>query len=279
MRLNGDALSDLVILREGQPAPTVITTAAASIIEVINTDDSGKGSLRQAILDANASPGADEIRFNIAGAGANNLLNFPSLTAAVLAPDGSEETLITGSLNSEPGGLFLVAFFENETPDSSGFGEGERFLGAILLGTDQQGNAQFSFKVVERLRVGSFISAITFKPFGGDTSEFSKTIAVTDEVADVSVSLNASPSVTPGQKLNLTIALTNNGPKAADGVVVRIDDDSIGFAPIAAGASVTVEKRSALTAEWPTEQSSPSAPRFRVRPSILIRPTTPRPSR
>lgn len=36
---------------------------------VTNTNDSGPGSLRQAILDANASPGDDDIVFNIAGAG------------------------------------------------------------------------------------------------------------------------------------------------------------------------------------------------------------------
>jgi hypothetical protein len=36
---------------------------------VTNTNDSGPGSLRQAILDANANPGPDVIEFNIAGAG------------------------------------------------------------------------------------------------------------------------------------------------------------------------------------------------------------------
>jgi len=34
---------------------------------VTNTDDTGPGSLRQAILDANAAPGDDEVRFDIPG--------------------------------------------------------------------------------------------------------------------------------------------------------------------------------------------------------------------
>src|SRR5688572_8562574 len=41
--------------------------------EVTSTDDSGAGSLRQAILDANASPGADTISFNLAASDARHL--------------------------------------------------------------------------------------------------------------------------------------------------------------------------------------------------------------
>ncbi len=38
-----------------------------STFEVLNLNDSGAGSLRQAILDANGAPGADLINFNVAG--------------------------------------------------------------------------------------------------------------------------------------------------------------------------------------------------------------------
>jgi hypothetical protein len=65
MRLNADALSDLVILRSGNIAPTVVKTAAAATFIVTNTEDSGVGSLRQAILDANSNPGTDRIEFSI----------------------------------------------------------------------------------------------------------------------------------------------------------------------------------------------------------------------
>ncbi|HEX7773202.1 MAG TPA: hypothetical protein VF435_12325 [Pyrinomonadaceae bacterium] len=40
---------------------------AATTFVVTNANDSGPGSLRQAILDANANPGADVINFNITG--------------------------------------------------------------------------------------------------------------------------------------------------------------------------------------------------------------------
>ena len=48
------------------------TYAAAATFTVSNTSDSGAGSLRQAILGANAAPGADEITFSGTGATADN---------------------------------------------------------------------------------------------------------------------------------------------------------------------------------------------------------------
>ena len=45
----------------------VAKPAAASTYTVTNTANSGAGSLRQAILDANGHSGADDIVFNISG--------------------------------------------------------------------------------------------------------------------------------------------------------------------------------------------------------------------
>ena len=57
-----DALSDLVILRNGPSLPTVFMTPAPMTFTVTNTNTIGPGSLRQAILDANANPGAASTR-------------------------------------------------------------------------------------------------------------------------------------------------------------------------------------------------------------------------
>jgi hypothetical protein len=46
---------------------------AAATFTVVNTNNSGAGSLRQAILDANASAGFDTIAFNIPGAGVHTI--------------------------------------------------------------------------------------------------------------------------------------------------------------------------------------------------------------
>lgn len=55
------------------------TTAA--VLTVTNTNDSGIGSLRQALIDANAAPNANEIRFNISGTCPR------TITLASLLPD------------------------------------------------------------------------------------------------------------------------------------------------------------------------------------------------
>lgn len=59
---------------------------AAATFTVTNTNDSGAGSLRQAILGANATPGADAIRFAIPGSGVKIISpasTLPTITEAV----------------------------------------------------------------------------------------------------------------------------------------------------------------------------------------------------
>ena len=55
-----------------------------------NTDDSGPGSLRQAILDAEAAAGADTIAFAIPGAGVH------TITPLTLLPIISQPVTIDG---------------------------------------------------------------------------------------------------------------------------------------------------------------------------------------
>ena len=81
------------------------TAAPSAIFTVTNTNDSGAGSLRQAILDANAAPGADTINFNIPGSGVNTitpLTTLPIITGPVTIdgysqPGSSVNTLASGS--------------------------------------------------------------------------------------------------------------------------------------------------------------------------------------
>src|SRR5262249_8362097 len=58
---------------------------APAVFTVSSTADSGEGSLRQAILDANAPPGADQIRVSLTGPSATvHLLSaLPEITETV----------------------------------------------------------------------------------------------------------------------------------------------------------------------------------------------------
>ncbi len=89
MRLNSDALNDLIILRSGSTAPTAIVSAPAVTFTVNSTADPGAGgcdaaecTLREAITAANGAAGADEIRFNIPGAGPHTI-NLTSTLPAI----------------------------------------------------------------------------------------------------------------------------------------------------------------------------------------------------
>jgi hypothetical protein len=81
------------------------TSLAGATFTVTNTNDSGAGSLRQAILDANANPGLDTIAFNIPGSGVHTfqpLLSTMFITDPVVI-DGftqagsSPNTLLVGN--------------------------------------------------------------------------------------------------------------------------------------------------------------------------------------
>src|SRR5688572_27979137 len=61
-------------------------TANAATYTVITDEDSNVGSLRQAILDANANPGPDNIDFNILGSCPRSIIlksGLPSITSPV----------------------------------------------------------------------------------------------------------------------------------------------------------------------------------------------------
>jgi Bacterial Ig-like domain (group 3)/Right handed beta helix region len=86
---------------------------------VINTDDDGPGSLRQAILDANANPGADVITFDIPGSGAHTiqpLSPLPTIADPVTIDGWSQPGYvgtplieINGSLAGGSDGLIVTA--------------------------------------------------------------------------------------------------------------------------------------------------------------------------
>lgn len=108
--------------------------AAAAQFTVMNTDDDGVGSLRQAIISANSDPGADEITFDASVTGTVSLASsLPAITApltitgpgiASLTIDGNGHSVfaingsniavsISGLTITDAGQLSTVAAIEN----------------------------------------------------------------------------------------------------------------------------------------------------------------------
>ncbi len=100
---------------------------------VTNTNDSGAGSLRQAILDANALAGADTITFNIAGTGVHTI----TLTSAL--PTISGQVTINATTESDFAGTPLIVLTDAAGTVTDGFLLGSGSDGSTIRGFVIQG--------------------------------------------------------------------------------------------------------------------------------------------
>ncbi|HKQ97669.1 MAG TPA: hypothetical protein VJV75_07335 [Candidatus Polarisedimenticolia bacterium] len=108
MRLGPEALDSLVEAVDGDPAPTITRPGPFSTYSVSTTNDFGPGSLRQAIIDANAATDIDVIRFDIPGPAPHVIqpldglpvIAYPVIIDGTTNPDfaGSPVIVIDGSM-------------------------------------------------------------------------------------------------------------------------------------------------------------------------------------
>jgi subtilisin-like proprotein convertase family protein len=161
MRLDEDALDDLLVLTEAggaEPLATVMTSVQSTFV-VTNANDSGAGSLRQAIADANNTPGSDTITFNIPGSNIAIILPLSPLPAlagsvtldATTQPGyaGSPRVEIDGTASGPLTDGLMLNFGDNVVRglDVHGFqgngividGAGHNVVEACYVGTDPMG--------------------------------------------------------------------------------------------------------------------------------------------
>jgi hypothetical protein len=172
MRLNADALNDLVLLNKTDGTLTVIESQAASVF-VVNTtarttdvnpgdgvcaDVDGNCSFAAAIMEANAHAGADTINFNIPGGGVPSVgTHVPSASAVFNAVN--EAVTIDGT--TQPGGRVEV--------NSDGFtplifyGGNSVLRGVAIYGQNVSLNLASAGNIVEGNYVG-------FRPDGSKPS-------------------------------------------------------------------------------------------------------------
>jgi len=112
--------------------------------------------------------------------GANTLINFPVLDGFTT---GGGNTYVSGTLNSTPSTLFALEFFSNQVADPSGHGEGETFLGIVVVTTDAAGNAPFTQSFGATVPDNYCITATTTN-VDSCTSEFSQAVYYMDLVLD-----------------------------------------------------------------------------------------------
>ena len=110
----------------GNDAPGITVFGDARAARDGKPDQQQLGVLEHRTRDR---PRPERVTANDAGdadAGANNFQNFPGLTDASTSTAG---TVVDGTLGSTPSTTFTLEFFDNNTCDPSGSGEGKTLLG------------------------------------------------------------------------------------------------------------------------------------------------------
>ncbi len=105
--------------------------------------------------------------------GPNNFQNFPILTAAQFG----SSVLVSGTLNSAANTQYTVDVYASPTADPTGYGQGQYYLGATTVNTDNYGYSSFTanFSAASLpggvVPAGWAVSATATDP-NGNTSEF-----------------------------------------------------------------------------------------------------------
>ncbi len=113
-----------------------------------------------------------------ADSGPNNLQNFPEIATSLQT---DTQTVVGGKLQSAPSTQFRIEFFSSDSKDTSGYGEGQNYLGFITATTDSTGVASFVANFPMLIPTGEFISATATDPLG-NTSEFSLSSEVVNSI-------------------------------------------------------------------------------------------------
>ena len=161
-------------------------------------------------IDLNAN-GVDNNDTGDGDGGSNNTQNHPVLTAAMT--NGLGSATLAGSLNSTPATTYRVEFFASVTPDPTGYGEGERFLGATNVTTDGAGNALVAVTLAATLNAGEYVSSTatvctngpctTF----GDTSEFGRNVQAVGRLV-----VTTTADTVDGDTSSVANLIANPGP-------------------------------------------------------------------
>jgi hypothetical protein len=179
--------------------------------------DTGTGNAtRRNSLFANGNRGIELVH------GGNHDQEFPELSSATSA---GGVTTVTGALHSAPDTTFTVELFANAACDSSGFGEGERFLASFTVTTGGDGVASFTVSFAIGVPAGEFLTATATDP-DQNTSAFSACAQVAEP----------SPPGLPGVDARGTAGQGVALPGAAD-PLRRVDGSDLRVSALAGGTA------------------------------------------
>ncbi len=161
---------------------TIAFNANAGIVVGSNASDTAVGNaIQRNSIFANrglaidlANDGVTPIHNCGSPSGPNQLQNLP-VTQAVAKGSATE---VRGIVNGRPGVVYTLEFFASKFVNSSGFGDGQRFVGeaSIATGGDCLGIYDLFFSGIS----ANEVVTVTATDSAGNTSEFSNAVIVQD---------------------------------------------------------------------------------------------------
>ena len=164
---------------------------------------------------------------NTLSSGPNNLENYPIIMSA-----GSGTTTTVGaSFVGVPNASYTIDFYVTPHPNSSGYGEGNRWLGSVAVTTNAAGQATgpMTFNLPAATNSGQWITA-TATDQAGNTSEFSLAWQLTALASQVTVAPSLT-SPTYGQSLNFSAIVAPFGsalPTPTGSIEFEVDGSPFG---------------------------------------------------
>lgn len=176
----------------------IAADAGAATFSVTNTADAGAGSLRQAILAANAAPGTDTIAFNIPGSGVHEIFVLSSL------PGLAEPVVIDGY--TQPG----------SSPNSGSLGSNAQ-IRIVLAGT---GSASVRGLALLVGAAGSTVRGLAINRFGGSQiNAIADDCVITGNYIGTDATGTIAYPSSPGTRLGISVGGDRcriGGPARAD---------------------------------------------------------------
>jgi hypothetical protein len=177
--------------------------------------------------------------------GANGLQNFPVVSSVTI--DGTN-VAVAGTLNSTANRTFRIEVFGNTAPDASGYGQGQRYLGAFNVTTDGSGNVTFNETLAGvTLAAGEFVAYTATDLTTNNTSEFSYAVMATLLVNAAPSALKATGTTQGGLSLNTNDPLgdaylvADNGGAIFGGRTALTVEVQAVFEPLSNGSDTLIE--------------------------------------
>ncbi len=165
MTVGGPGTDANIIANNGADGIALTSSGFAQIAENSIYANTGLGiDLNEDGVSANDSGDSDS--------GGNDLQNHPTISSAV---HSGGITFVDGALSAAASTTYTLRFYASTSPDPSGYGEGETYLGSATVTTNALGTASFNFQ--SPVALGLYITATAANP-SGFTSEFSNAVVV-----------------------------------------------------------------------------------------------------